>query len=124
MLEKAKCDVVLASNGKEALDILYDESCEKYVGYHNFNLILMDCQMPVIDGYQATLSIREWETSQYGAPHMRVIALTASSCAENEKQCYLAGMDSFIAKPVTYQALTSRIASEQICGSPVGEYSL
>lgn len=109
MLERVGWEVVLASNGREALDILFKEESEKYVGYAKFNIILMDCQMPVLDGYQATRRIRKRERSRPGQ-HMRIVAITASSHAEDERKCYEAGMDAFIAKPISPTTLYSTIS--------------
>eukprot|EP00026_Physarum_polycephalum_P016483 Phypoly_transcript_17402.p1 GENE.Phypoly_transcript_17402~~Phypoly_transcript_17402.p1 ORF type:complete len:202 (-),score=51.24 Phypoly_transcript_17402:209-787(-) len=109
MLERVGWEVILAGNGREALDILFKEGTEKYVGYSAFNTILMDCQMPVLDGYQATRRIRKREKTRLGGTHMKIVAITASSHAEDERKCYEAGMDAFIAKPVTPQTLYSTI---------------
>lgn len=104
MLSRAGCESVVAKNGKEALDVLFNTDCNNKAGYKNFDLILMDCQMPVMDGFQATQSIRTWE-KENGESHLKVLALTASSSKENEKECFQAGMDGFIAKPITLQGL-------------------
>jgi len=104
MLRRMECIVVIAHHGREALDILFESNDPKYFGYHNFDLILMDCQMPTLDGFQATKKIREWE-HQNNKPPIKVVALTANGSSENEKQCYEAGMDSFISKPITLQGL-------------------
>lgn len=61
----------------------------------HYDLVLMDCQMPVIDGYQATRTIRAEESSG----HIPIIALTANAFADNHQRCLDAGMDDFIAKP-------------------------
>lgn len=64
---------------------------------HAFALILMDCHMPVMDGFQATRAIRRWEAKHGG--HITIIALTANAMRESREQCMLAGMDDFLSKP-------------------------
>lgn len=91
------------SNGKEALDRVR-------ASHSGYSVILMDCQMPVMDGYEATRSIREWERSngQIGTP---IIALTADALPGTEQTCREAGMNDYLAKPVrkeSLQAILSR----------------
>jgi len=78
---------VVADNGQIALDLL--ESVD-------VDLILMDCQMPVLDGFKATQEIRRAETDSY----MPIIALTANAMQEDEVKCIEAGMDNFLTKPI------------------------
>jgi PAS domain S-box-containing protein len=68
------------------------------------DLVLMDIQMPVMDGYTATTHIREWER-ELGHPHLPIVALTADAFAEDRQHCLNAGMDDYIAKPVALDAL-------------------
>ncbi len=75
-----------ADNGKVALEL---------VQHHCFDLILMDCQMPEMDGYSATQHIREWQIRQ-NKPHTPIVAVTAS---DDRKKCFTAGMDDFLGKP-------------------------
>lgn len=84
--------------------MLFNADNQIHVGYKDFDLVLMDCQMPIMDGFQATHSIRNWE-KENGDGHLKVLALTASSSTENEKECFQAGMDGFIAKPITLHGL-------------------
>jgi two-component system, sensor histidine kinase and response regulator len=91
ILEKFKVEVVTANNGQEALS-LYDAS--------KFDLILMDCQMPVLDGFLATTEIRKKEAFKK-SERVPVVAFTANAMADDRKKCSDAGMDDFIAKPVT-----------------------
>jgi len=63
------------------------------------DLVLMDIQMPVMDGYAATRRIRQWEAEQ-GREHLPIVALTASAFSEDRQNCLSAGMDDFLAKPV------------------------
>ncbi len=88
-LEKSGCKLDVANNGKEAV--------EKYI-QHPYDLILMDIQMPVMDGLEATRKIREFETSQ-GNRHAYIVALTANAMESDRKNAMKAGMDGFIAKP-------------------------
>ncbi|WP_414602896.1 ATP-binding protein [Pseudomonas nitroreducens] len=86
LLQKLGCQVGIANNGEEALQQL--ASAE-------FDLVLMDCNMPVMDGYQATREIREsgrW-------PSLPVIALTANALPDERERCRAAGMDDYLAKP-------------------------
>ena len=83
----------VATNGVEVLGAL--ENAE-------FDLILMDCQMPVMDGYEAAEKIRQQET---GDRHIAIIAMTASALEEDRDRCLAAGMDDFMSKPVRKQAL-------------------
>ncbi|CAN5888749.1 hypothetical protein BH11PSE8_BH11PSE8_33000 [soil metagenome] len=83
--------VVEATDGKQALERLADEQ---------FDLVLMDCQMPVMDGYAATQEIRKRE-HQLGLPHLPVLALTANAFDEDAVRSRDAGMDAHLAKPYT-----------------------
>ncbi len=74
----------------------------------NFDVILMDVQMPVMDGQQATRCIRQWETDN-GAPRTRIIALTAGALAEDRQRCLEVGMDDFLTKPINRDALTQTL---------------
>ncbi|MFO8142677.1 MAG: ATP-binding protein [Marinobacter sp.] len=97
LLSKLGFDVDSVHNGQEAVDTVKS----KHEGY---DIILMDCQMPVMDGYDATRVIREWEQSngQSGAP---IIALTADVSRETEDRCLASGMNDYIPKPVRRDAL-------------------
>lgn len=90
MLSKYDIDVVLANNGQEALDLLKKHSVE---------LVFMDCQMPVMDGYTATKNIRDPQTpiANHKIP---IIAMTANAMQGDKEKCLASGMNDFIAKPV------------------------
>ena len=86
----------LAENGKEAL--------EKIEANH-YDIVLMDCQMPELDGYQATTILRELEAAT-GAKHLPVIALTANAMIGDREKCLKAGMDDYLSKPIKADKLT------------------
>ncbi len=89
LLEKRGWFVEIAENGKIALD---------KIGEKDFDLILMDVQMPVLDGLEATRIIRKQE--QQTKTHLPIIAMTARAMAEDERKCLEAGMDAYISKPI------------------------
>ncbi|MCB1615989.1 MAG: response regulator [Pseudomonadales bacterium] len=80
-------------NGKEALD----RFCQQSISY---DIILMDCEMPVMDGYQASRAIREFEREHNLRP-TPIIALTAHAVKEYEQRCYASGMNAHLSKPLT-----------------------
>ncbi len=88
-LEKSGCKLDVASNGKEGL--------EKYI-QKPYDLILMDIQMPVMDGLEATRQIRKFEKER-GERHAFIVALTANALESDRKKAMTVGMDGFIAKP-------------------------
>ena len=94
ILEKLDCTVDVANDGLEAL--------EKY-NANQYDLILMDCEMPVMNGYEATRLIREKE--QFSGQHTPIIALTASAMESDRRRCLDAGMDAHEVKPVSRKAL-------------------
>ncbi len=100
MLENMVCTVATASNGEEALEMVRSFS---------FDLIFMDCQMPIMDGYTATAEIRKFETGLRPPRHTVIIALTAHSSPEDRKLCLDAGMDDYLAKPVQPDALEAAV---------------
>ncbi|MFA0567958.1 ATP-binding protein [Vibrio gallaecicus] len=89
-LEKAGYDYLVASNGQEAVDAITQGG--------QFDAILMDCMMPVMDGITATRAIRDWEVQQ-GLGKLPIIALTASVLDEDIKHCFDAGMNAYLPKP-------------------------
>jgi CheY-like chemotaxis protein len=89
-LERMGCTVRVADNGVEAV-----RACEETT----FDLVLMDLQMPVMDGITATLRIRERETGD-GRPHTPIIALTANAMASQLERCMEVGMNAFLTKPL------------------------
>lgn len=99
LLEKIGFSAEVAVNGQEALERLENEE---------FDLVLMDCQMPVLDGYAATGALREKEADQ-GLGRMPVIALTANAMAGDAEKCLAAGMDDYLAKPFEEHALEEKI---------------
>lgn len=84
------------NNGQEALDQLQEQP---------FDIVLMDCQMPVLDGYRATQRLRSWESE--GDRHTVVVGLTAHAMEGDREKCLDAGMDDYLAKPVTMEKLKS-----------------
>jgi signal transduction histidine kinase/DNA-binding response OmpR family regulator/HPt (histidine-containing phosphotransfer) domain-containing protein len=95
MLEERRCRVTVAEDGRAAVNLARS---------NRFDVILMDCQMPVIDGYQATMVIRREEGLRGAAP-TPIIALTANVRAKDRDQCLAAGMTSFLSKPFTQAQL-------------------
>jgi len=93
LLETLGCTVVVAENGQRALDIMVDR---------DFDLVLMDCQMPVMDGLEATRRIRQLPGPQGRVP---VVAMTANVLGEHRDACLAAGMDDFASKPVNKKTL-------------------
>ena len=89
LLEKMSHTVVVASSGVEALEL---------AGSQSFDLVLMDVQMPEIDGFTATAEIRKREQSCGG--HLPIIAMTAHALKGDRERCLLAGMDNYISKPI------------------------
>lgn len=97
-LKKVGIQVISVENGQELLNYLEKDS--------EFDLILMDCQMPILDGYRTTEWIRKSERHYSQIP---IIALSASVMQDEQVQCYKVGMDDFISKPVSLENLTSKI---------------
>jgi len=94
MLERLGMTVTLANDGAQALAVFLT---------HDVDLVLMDCQMPIMDGYEATLRIRS--SGHPRAQHVPIIALTAHTFAEDRQRCEAAGMNDYLPKPVTGDAL-------------------
>ena len=89
ILTKAGYSVEVAGNGLEAL---------QKVSHHQYDLILMDCQMPEMDGFEATRRIRGMEVTQGG--HTPILAMTANVMQGYRERCFEAGMDDYISKPI------------------------
>ena len=99
LLEKLGYHTSLAENGQEALDLLQKET---------FDLILMDVQMPILNGLDATTQIRLKE--QDSGQHIPIIALTAHALKEDRQRCLDAGMDNYLAKPIKPEALSQMLS--------------
>jgi two-component system, sensor histidine kinase and response regulator len=96
LLEKRGHRVAMTTNGREALEALAKD---------RFDLVLMDVQMPEMDGIQATLSLRKMEEEKEDGLHQPVIALTAHAMKGDQERCLAAGMDGYLTKPILPQEL-------------------
>jgi signal transduction histidine kinase/DNA-binding response OmpR family regulator len=106
LLEKEGHTVFIANNGVEAL-----RACEE----RTFDLILMDVQMPQMDGLEATSEIRKRE--RIGGTHIPIIAMTAHAMADDRESCLAAGMDAYLSKPIDIRFLFETI--EKYCPQPL-----
>ena len=100
LLEKWGHRVISAVNGQEAVECCMQET---------FDLVLMDVQMPVMDGLQATQAIREAESTS--GSHLPIVAMTARAMKGDRERCLAAGMDGYVAKPIRRQELFEAINS-------------
>ncbi len=99
LLEKQGHTVVIASNGREAVEAFKRE---------RFDVVLMDVQMPEMDGLEATARIREQEQGQ--SEHVRIIALTAHAMKGDRERCLEAGMDAYLSKPIVPEELYAALS--------------
>ena len=97
MLSRRGYQVDIAANGAVALELARQ---------HRYAVIFMDCQMPVLDGYQATLEIRRGETGR----RVPIVAMTADVRTEDRQRCREVGMDGYLGKPFTGEALDTALA--------------
>ncbi len=103
LLESLGCSAVVVGNGAEAVAALRPG--------HGFDVVLMDCRMPRLDGFDATRAIRARESGAHGAgARVPIIAMTASALPGERDRCLAAGMDDFLTKPVEPAQLTAAIA--------------
>jgi CheY-like chemotaxis protein/HPt (histidine-containing phosphotransfer) domain-containing protein len=101
MLEALGHRVDMAADGREGL---------RAASRGGYDVILMDCQMPVMDGFESTREIRRLEQSRPEPLHVPVIALTAAAFAKDRERCLAAGMDDYLAKPFELKELARVLA--------------
>ena len=104
-LQKLGCQVEVARNGREAVES---------IAHASYDAVLMDCEMPVMNGYEATQEIRRQE--QITARHLPIIALTGHASSEDEQKCRQAGMDDVVTKPMTLPTLRAKL--ERLLAQP------
>jgi two-component system, sensor histidine kinase and response regulator len=101
LLERQGDRVIVANNGRRALDLLIES------GFHGFDAVLMDVQMPEMDGLEATAEIRRMEQQTH--THVPIIAMTAHAMKGDRERCIAAGMDGYVAKPISLITLMAEI---------------
>ena len=106
LLEKMGCEVDVAANGQQAI-IEYQKK--------KYDIIFMDCKMPVMDGFDATKEIREYENSKGDGNYTPIVALTSKVMTGDKALCINAGMDDYIAKPIRKEKVCTAI--NKWCGS-------
>lgn len=104
MLKMLGCKTTSAMNGKEAIELLIDKG-------QSFDVVLMDCQMPEMDGFSATRALRDHERSAGRTPQP-VVALTANALTGDRERCLEAGMDDYLSKPFTMPDLREIIVKQ------------
>ena len=102
LLEKLGCRVDVAANGQEAVQM---------INRLPYNVVLMDCQMPEMDGYEATAAIRRQEQQEADGAHIPIIGMTANAVPGDRERCLDAGMDDYVSKPI--RPATVRAALER-----------
>lgn len=101
MIGKIGCDVIVASNGREAVEFFRQD---------DFDVIFMDCQMPVMDGYEATREIRSIEDTR-DSKRTPIVALTANAVSGDREKVLETGMDDYLSKPYSFDQLYEMISS-------------
>jgi CheY-like chemotaxis protein len=101
LLESQGLEADFVEDGQAAVDAVTSGA--------GYDLILMDVQMPVMDGQQATRYIRDWEVKK-GAKRCNIVALTAGAFEDDRRRCADAGMDDFLAKPIELASLVSLLS--------------
>ncbi|MFA6545612.1 MAG: PAS domain S-box protein, partial [Limisphaerales bacterium] len=99
-----------ALNGEQAVNAVQTKT---------YDVVLMDCHMPVLDGYAATRRIRDWEM-QTASPRLRILAMTADAGRGDAEQCFAVGMDDFITKPVHLPELSAALERVNAAGPGAG----
>jgi len=108
LLEKLGCRVDVAANGLEAVELLAQLA---------YDVVFMDCQMPEMDGFEATRVIRQREAFS-GQQHVPIIAMTANAMQGDSEQCLASGMDDYLSKPVSFEALATAARKWAAVASP------
>jgi signal transduction histidine kinase/CheY-like chemotaxis protein len=96
LIHSLGCKCILAKDGQQAIDLFKEE---------NFDIILMDCHMPVLDGFEAAAAIRQLESSSMSKPSTPIVALSASLSEQDRLKCEEVGIDEFCSKPLKRKAL-------------------
>lgn len=112
MLKKLGCDVTVAVNGQEAVDLCLTDT---------FDIVLMDCSMPVMDGFEATQILRQAELDNK-TERLTIIALTANAMEGDRERCLEIGMDDFLPKPISIKTLSEKLDAQRI-PHPENQYS-
>ncbi len=114
MLEFLGYHVDLAENGQQAVEA---------ISRQRYDLVFMDCQMPVLDGFAATAAIRRYEASVGTGHHIPIIALTANAMEGDRDKCLEAGMDDYLSKPFSQEGLRTTLqrwmVTKPLAGQPV-----
>jgi signal transduction histidine kinase/DNA-binding response OmpR family regulator/HPt (histidine-containing phosphotransfer) domain-containing protein len=102
---------LLSTLGVEAIVVENGQEAVLAVQSGTFDLVLMDCQMPVMDGYEATRAIRVWENSEprAGSQHVPIVAMTANALPGDREKCLAAGMDGYLTKPIKRDGLANEL---------------
>jgi two-component system, sensor histidine kinase and response regulator len=108
LLERRGHSVVAARNGRVALELLSGAE-------PRFDAVLMDLQMPEMDGFEATSAIRRWERD--GRPHLPIIAMTAHAMVGDRERCLAAGMDDYVSKPIDANRLMEALGRQTAPGA-------
>jgi signal transduction histidine kinase/CheY-like chemotaxis protein/HPt (histidine-containing phosphotransfer) domain-containing protein len=105
VLSKGGHEILLANNGQEAVEILAREAVD---------VVLMDCQMPILDGYAATGLIRKTSRKSRSGHPVPIIALTANAMSGDREKCLAAGMDDYVTKPIEFSQLFKTVQKHVI----------
>ena len=99
-LDKLGINSFIANNGEEALQLLKQ---------HPIDLLLLDIQMPIKDGYETVIELRQLEQNTQHNKHLPVIGLSAHGLKEDEQRALIAGMDDYLTKPIEFNILREKL---------------